>query len=235
MNRKTALTLTLTATAFLTGCSSYVNTPNVKAARAQKQEAFSHTLISRAYNAQPTITFPATIAIAPQGTEALMQLRALDALGKLDSLKRLPDLRGLPLVSGLVESDIDHPDAAKVADLRLREAAARLHADAVLIMSIETNATDGQIFSPLTVATLGLFPNNRYEIIATGLLALVDTRTGYVYGTLEKSAAKSGIVMVAGSDESLERRKHQAQREAMEKLLSEVPAFWQSVVSTHRK
>ena len=235
MNLKTSLILTLTATSFFSGCSSYVNSPNVKAARAQQQVAFSHTLISRAYNAKPTISFPATIAVAPQGSCAIMHLRALDALGKLDPLKNLPDLRGLPIVSDIIENDTAHPDVNKVADLRMREAAARLHADAVLILSVETNATDGQMFTPLTLATLGLFPNNRYEIIATSLAALVDTRTGYVYGTIEKSAAKTGVVMVAGSSESLERRKQLAQRDAMEKLLREIPEFWRGVVATHRK
>ena len=235
MNLKTALTLALITTTLFSGCSSYVNSPNVKAARAKQQEAFSHTLIARAYNAKPTISFPATIAVAPQGECAVMHLRALDALGKLDPLKKLPDLRGLPIVSDIIESDVGHPDVTKIADLRLREAAVRLHADAVLILSVETNATDGQMFAPLTIATLGLFPNNRYEIIATGLAALVDTRTGYVYGTIEKSAAKTGVVMVAGSSESLERRKQQAQRDAMEKLLREIPHFWQGVVATHRK
>lgn len=235
MKLKPALALALTATVFFSGCASYVNSPKAHAALAGKREAFSHALISRAYNAKPTMRFPAAVAVAPQGHEAVMQLRALDALGKLDSLKTLPDLRGLPLVSGLVESNVSHADATNVSDLRLREAAARLHADAVLLVTIETNATDGQIFAPLTVATLGLFPNNRYEIISTGLAALVDTRTGYVYGTLEKSAAKSGILMVAGSDESLEHRKQQAQREAMEKLVKEFPDFWQRIVATHRK
>ncbi len=235
MNLKTALTLTLTTIAFLSGCSSYINSPAARSAVAGKREAFSHQLISRAYNAQPTMRFPAAVAVAPHGSEAIMHLRALDALGKLEPLKTLPQLRALPMVSGLVESNIRHSDESNVSDLRLREAAARLHADAVLLISVETNATNGEVFAPLTTATLGLFPNNRYEIIATGLAALVDTRTGYVYGTLEKSAAKTGVVMVAGSDESLQRRKQQAQRMAMEKLLKEFPSFWSGVVAAHRK
>lgn len=235
MKLKLTLTLAIAVTVFTSGCASYVNSPKARAALAGKREAFSHALISRAYDAKPTMRFPAAVAVAPQGREAVMQLRALDALGKLDPLKTLPDLRGLPLVSGLVENGSAHADATNVADLRLREAAARLHADAVLLITVETNATDGQIFAPLTVATLGLFPNKRYEIVATSLAALIDTRTGYVYGTLEKSAAKSGIVMVAGSDESLSRRTQQAQREAMEKLVDAFPEFWKGVVSAHRK
>ena len=235
MKLKPALAIAFAITTFSFGCSSYVDSSAAKSARGEKRQAFSHKLISRAYNAQPTMRFPAVVAVAPQGEEAIMHLRALDALGKLESLKTLPDLRGLPLVTSLLENGKEHADEGTDFDLRLREAAARLHADAVLLISLETNATNGEIFAPLTTATLGLFPNNRYEIIATGLAALVDTRTGYVYGTLEKSAAKTGVVMVAGSDSSLERRKKGAQREAMEKLVKEFPSFWQGIVSTHRK
>lgn len=235
MKLKALIAITFSATAFLSGCASYVNSPAARSAVAAKREAFSHTLISRAYNAKPAMQFPAVVAVAPQGEEAVMHLRALDALGKLDNAKRQHDLRALPMISGLLENGSAHPDSQNVFDLRLREAAARMHADAVLLISMETNATNGEVFAPLTTATLGLFPNNRYEIIATGLAAIVDTKTGYVYGTVEKSAAKTGVVMVAGSDESLARRKQQAQREAMEKLIAEFPTFWQGIVAAHRK
>jgi uncharacterized protein YbjQ (UPF0145 family) len=235
MNTKPASILALAAIALLPGCASYINSPSARSAIAGKREAFSHALISKAYNAKPTMRFPATIAIAPMGSESVMHIRALDALGKLDSLKTLPNLRNMPMASSLLENDAEHKDQANIPMLRLRESAARLHADAVLLISVDTNATDGQVFAPLTTATLGLFPNNRYEIIATGLAALVDTRTGYVYGTLEKSAAKSGIMMVAGSDDALSRRKQQAQREAMQKLMAEFPKFWEGVVAAHRK
>lgn len=235
MNTKPACFLALAAAAFFSGCASYVNSPAARSAVAQRREAFSHSLISKAYNAQPTMRFPATVAIAPMGSEAVMHIRALDALGRLESLKSLPELRNLPMATSLLENSADHKDEGNVPLLRLREAAARLHADAVLLISVETNATDGEMFAPLTTATLGLFPNNRYEIVATGLAALIDTRTGYVYGTSEKSAAKSGVMMVAGSNDALARRKQQAQREAVEKLLKEFPSFWNGVVAAHRK
>jgi hypothetical protein len=235
MKLTATLPFALAVVSLFSGCASYVNSPKARAAVAGKRQAFSHALISRAYNAKPTMRFPAVVAVAPQGEESLRHLRALDALGKLETLKVLPDVKGLPMVSGLLSNQADHADSANVSDLRLREAAARMHADAVLLISVETNATDGEVFAPLTTATLGLFPNNRYEIISTGLAALVDTRTGYVYGTLEQSAAKSGVVMVAGSDSALDRRKQQAQRQAVEKLLREFPAFWRGVVSAHRK
>ncbi len=121
------------------------------------------------------------------------------------------------------------------ADLRLREAAAKLHADAVLILATETQATDGRIIAPLTELSLGLLPNKRYELISTALAALVDTRTGYIYGTIEKSRARSGITMAWGGDEVIQRARAKVEREAMEKLFADFPAFWRGVVDTHRR
>ncbi len=210
----------------LTACSSYVNSPTVARERAARAEAFSHPLIARAFHAKPAIRFPATIAVAPQGSEAQEQFRALDATGRLDKLRMLPQIAHVAPLSTLLLGD------GAPNDLTIREAAARSHADAVLLVTVNSITTDGKILAPLTALSLGLFPNEHYEIISTALAALVDVRTGYVYGTLERSAARSGLTTAWG--DSL-RARHRAERQAMEKLLGEFPAFWQGVVQTHRR
>ncbi len=210
----------------LSACSSYVNSPAVSRDRAARAEAFSHPLIARAFHAKPAIHFPATIAVAPQGSEAREQLRALDATGHLDELRALPHVANVAPLSTLLLGD-GSPNT-----LTIREAAARMHADAVLLITVASITTDGKILAPLTALSLGLLPNERYEIISTALAALVDVRTGYVYGTLERSAARSGLTTAWG-DSSLE--KNHAEREAMRKLLGEFPAFWRSIVQIHRQ
>ncbi len=223
MNAKPLISCTAFA---LTACSSYINPHTVSRERAARAEAFSHPLITRAFHAKPAIRFPATIAVAPQGSEAQEQLRALGATGHLDELKNLPQIAQIGPLSTLLLGD-KAPN-----DLALREAAAKGHADALLLVSVNSITTDGKILAPLTALSLGLFPNEHYEIISTALAALVDVRTGYVYGTLERSAARSGLTTAWG--DSL-RAKNRAERHAMEKLLGEFPAFWQSVVQTHRR
>lgn len=236
-----ALGILATAATF-SACQSHVNSPKVAAMRAKKSEAFSHPLIARAYHARPAIRFPATIGVAPQDRDTQIQMRALDADGKLDGLARLPQIKGTVNVSSLLMSaggDYTGGDGRPAPiwnkpDLVLREAAAKLHADAVLLIKIETTVTDGTIFAPLTLVSLGMFPNDRTEVIATALAALVDTRTGYVYATAERSAGKTCYAM-AWDDMTRDKTVGVASRKAMEKLFGEFPAVWAGVVANHRK
>jgi hypothetical protein len=222
----TALALVFSA------CSSYVNSPKVAAERAATAKAFSDPLIARAYNAKPTMRFPARIAIAPQCDGAQQELRRLDAAGKLDTLRAMPSVAAFVPVNPLVISDGDEKPIWNKTDLLVREAAAKLHADAVFLLKVETNITDGKLFAPLTTVSLGLFPNNRAEVIATALAALVDTRTGYIYGTLERSAGRSCLT-ISWDDFTRDRTIQRASGDAVKKLLSDVPDFWRGVVQAH--
>ncbi len=216
------------------GCSSYVNSPAATRAREAKRAEFTDPLIARAANARPTMQYPATIALAPNDRSVREHVRALSAFGKLDALNSLPQLARTTVISPAIIGDTDQEHRIS-ADLRLREAAAKLHADAVLFIAIETQATDGRIIAPLTELSLGLLPNKRYELISTAFAALVDTRTGYVYGTVEKSRAKSGITMSWGSDDVIRRARAKVERHATETLFADFPAFWRGIVATHHR
>ena len=229
---KPAAILLPLALSLLAGCSSYVNSPAYRSAAAEKRAAFSDPIIARAYNARPGIRFPATIAIATTDGSAREHIRALSATDKLDSLQSLPGIARTVTLSSLL---VSNETREKKPDLALREAAARVQADAVLIVATETSATDGKIVAALSDLTLGLFPNKRYEIICTALAALVDTRTGYLYGALEKSHAGSGLTMAWGSDDVIARARSKAERRAVEKLFAEFPAFWRAVEQKHRR
>ena len=232
---KPTLLIALTAALTFSGCAAkYINSPAVARARDAKRAEFSDPLIARATNAKPTMPFPATIAIAANDHSVREHIRALSALGKLDGLDSLPHLARTVMVSPVVVSDTDQEHRIS-ADLRLREAAAKLHADAVLIIANESQLTDGDLVAPLTALSLGLFPNKRYELISTAFAALVDTRTGYIYGTNEKSRARTGLTMSWGSDDVIRRARSKAEREAMEKLFADFPAFWRGIVAAHRR
>ena len=71
------------------------------------------------------------------------------------------------------------------SDLELREAAAALHADIVLIYTIDTGFQVEDHLSPLSVVTLGLSPNQTAQIVTTATAVLMDTRNGYIYGYSE--------------------------------------------------
>ena len=226
------LLLLTIAIAFTGGCTSHINSPAVARAIEAKRAAFSDPLLARAYNAQPTMRFPATIAIATQSNETREHIRNLSAQGRLDTLKSLPQLANFITLSSLIYNP---QTTATKPDLVMREAAARMHSDAVLIVATETQATDGKIIAPLTELSLGLFPNKRYELVSTALAALVDTRTGYVYGALEESRSRTGLTMAWGSDDVMHRARTRTEREALEKLIAAFPPFWRGVVEHHQK
>lgn len=230
----TLLVTTAAITMLSSGCAKYVNSKAFADARSARRAEFSNPLILRAANAKPAMRFPATVAIAPNDRNVREHIRALSAFGKLDALSSLPQLARTTVISPAIigETDSEH---RITADLRLREAAAKLHADAVLIIATETQATDGKIIAPLTALSLGLLPNKRYELIATAFAALVDTLTGYVYGTDEKSRARTGITISWGSDDVIQNARAKVEREAVEKLFADFPAFWRGVVATHHR
>ena len=230
--KPTAILLPALAAVFLTGCASHINSPAVRSALETKRAAFSDPLLARAYHAQPTMRFPATIAVVAQGSETHEQLRSLSAQGRLDTLKTLPQLASFITLSSLLYNP-RLTDAKP--DLVMREAAAKMHADAVLIVATETQATDGKIIAPLTELSLGLFPNKRYELVSTALAALVDTRTGYVYGAIEESKGRTGLTMAWGSDDVIHHARTKTEREALEKLVAAFPAFWRGVVAHHQR
>ena len=231
---KRPLSLAVAAALACSGCSSYLNSPAVARVREAKRAEFSDPLIARATNAKPAMGFPATIAIAANDHNVREHIRALSAHGMLDGLSALPQLARTVLISPVLVGEPDREHRV-TEDLRLREAAAKLHAGAVLIIASESQLTDGSIIAPLTALSLGLLPNKRYELISTAFAALVDTRTGYIYGTLEKSRARSGITMAWGGDEVISRARSRVERDAMEKLFADFPAFWRGVVDTHRR
>lgn len=242
MNSK-PLFFALAAVSFFSGCASYVNSPKGRAYADSRREAFSHALIARAYNAKPAARFPATLAIAPQDEGVRQELRALDAANKLEPLKSLPNLASTVNLTSLVFSDDNGEIAGKdgkpapiwnKSDILLREAAARLHADMVLLLKYETHVTDGTVFRPLTTLSLGLFPNDRAEIITTALAAVVDTRTGFVYGTAERSAGRTCHAM-SWDDGTRDRAMRRTRADAMMKLLGEFPALWSRIVAQHAK
>jgi hypothetical protein len=238
--KTTAFALLALAICGLTACSIPATSPKERQARVRIQKSFSDPLIARAHNAKPTIQFPARIGVAPMNDDAKLQLRNLDALGKLDGLKKLPNLAAFVNISSLLMSSGYDGDESKhkpiwnKGDLIIREAAAKLHTHAVLLVKLETIVTDGQIFAPLSMLTLGMFPNDRAEVMVTALAALVDTRTGYVYGVLERSAGRTNY-SISWDDDSRDRAVRKTEQAAAQKLIGEFPDFWLGVVQAHRK
>jgi len=69
-------------------------------------------------------------------------------------------------------------------DIRL--AAASLKTDVVMLYSIDTKFhIEGQPLGPLSLISLGFIPNQNAHVTSTTAGALIDVRTGYIYGVAE--------------------------------------------------
>ncbi|MEY5027638.1 MAG: hypothetical protein RLZZ244_3166 [Verrucomicrobiota bacterium] len=223
----------------LTGCASLPSLPSLKRFnplglfRSTPKPVPAEPAPRKPAHSKTPSPFPTSLAIAPiqfkSGTTA-KHLRALDADRKLEFLKSLPEVRSVSILGPVIV-----PEDEKKSDQAVREAASKVHADMVLALSVDHEISESDVFAPLTLVSLGLLPTQRYEVVATAVATLVDTRTGYVFGTFEKSRVRRRFTIAWGSSDRIEGGIETADRDALRKLLKEVPSFWNGVLATYRR
>jgi hypothetical protein len=237
MNYKTIF-LVLPIAVLLTGCATYV-TPG----RQADLSTFTDPRVKKAYVAKPAIRFPATLAIvriqesgyrseSAQGVGAgaysVVTARDIETEEDIDTIAKLPGVGGVVALNRLLL-----PKSLS-SDLDLREAAAKLQTEAILIYTIATEFSDNDVIAPLTTLTLGLAPNRRFKINSTASAILMDTKTGYIYGALEEGESRSGLTIAWGSSSAIEAGRKKAERAAFDKLLASFQPFWARIYSRFR-
>lgn len=219
----------------LAGCASYV-TPGAPA----DLRTFSEPSLKKAYSARPAARFPASLAIVRvqgsgyrnystdavgTGRYSVVTNRDIETEADGERLARLPGVAGVVRLNRLLLP------AELGSDLDLREAAAKLHADIILLYTLGTEFRDRDVLPPLTVVTLGLAPTRTFHVTATAAALVMDVRTGYLYGALEESGDKSGLTVSLTSGGTLEEARKQAERQALDKLLASFEPFWRRVAN----
>ena len=116
------------------------------------------------------------------------------------------------------------------SDVELRNAAAQLHADMLLIYTVDTTFQKNDLAEPLTLVTLGLSPNQRATIVSTASAVLMDTRNGYVYGVCEATTRTTKLMGAWGSNDAIDESRLKTEGEAFEKLVGQVEKMWVGVV-----
>src|SRR5205807_1721864 len=89
-----------------------------------------------------------------------------DGKDQMEPLEKLPMMTGIAPINRLLL-----PEELK-SDLELRQAAATLHADMLLIYTLDTNFKVEDAIAPLTVVTLGLSPNQQARVVTTASAVL---------------------------------------------------------------
>lgn len=237
--------LLLLLVAFVSGCATNYTTPGhgaemqlFGAARDQLSDSSVVQLIER----RPLATLPASIAFvrvqAPgyssetaqswgRGAYSIITDRDIQnedtVLGELRA--KMPKVKGFAPISRLLLPEEMH------SDVELRQAAAALHADMVLIYTLDTSFRVQDVAAPLSVITLGLSPNQVAHVNCTASAVLLDTRNGYVYGIAEATEHQDQLASAWTSDAAVDQTRRRTEGKAFAKLASELEQTWAGVVS----
>jgi hypothetical protein len=229
------------------GCASYT-TPgrgaklDAMGVTEEMREASTDGRIRQALDKKPLATFPTGIAVARvqapdyssttargfgHGNYSVVTTRDIE---KPEQIKRLSSM---PLVDGIAPmSRILLPENLQ-SDLQLREAAAQLHADILLVYTIDTQFTQEDKAAPLSVISLGLSPNRQIRVNSTASAVLMDTRNGYVYGLAEASEHQKQYTNAWQSSVSVDETRRTTECAAFDKLVGELETTWKNVVQRY--
>ena len=199
--------------------------------------------IGRHFQTQPAAGFPANIAVIRiqdsgyrshtyhgygHGRYTIVTTRDIEKDESMERLHKLPNVRGVaPIGRMLVPAN-----ANTIKDLRIP--AAKLHADMVLVYSVDTSFNvDGRQLGPLSLISLGLFPNKKAHVTATVAGMLVDVRTGYIYGTTESTDIQEQSATIWSTDVAIDTARLKAEMNAFDGFVEEFEEMWGGVVTTY--
>jgi hypothetical protein len=228
-----------------TGCAQYA-TPYRAAdmsvfgvVTAEQRQQMTDAAIARVLERQPLAEFPAGIAYVRvqepgyksyktdsygTGRYSIVLTRTVERDEDIERLAALPMVHGLgPLNRLLLPTQLRD-------DKDLRQAAAGLHADILLIYTFDTTIRIGDNTSPVDLVTLGFLPHKKAHVATTASAVLMDTRNGYVYGVAEASADHDQFANTWTTEEAVDQSRLKTEAEAFQKLVGELERTWTGVV-----
>lgn len=118
----------------------------------------------------------------------------------------------------------------------LREAAAQLHGDIVLLYTVDTAFhTENQLVAPLQLVSLGMFASEKSRITTTCAAAFIDVRTGYVYGVAEGTATDTRRSSPWTTEAAIEAARLKTERGAFASALKEITKTWMSINAEYNR
>ena len=191
---------------------------------------------------QPLARFPARLAVvrvqAPDycsystegygwGRYTVVTTRDIADEEHLERLARMPQVAGVaPINRLLIPAELQ-------SDRELREAAASLHADMLLIYTLDTTFETLSQSQPLNILVLGLLPDREITITTTAAAVVMDTRTGYVYGVAEGTERDRHAASAWTKTAIVDQARRDTEREALDEMIDEVVSLWPHIVLNH--
>ena len=226
----------------LGGCSTY-QVPggpadfNALGISDEQQQGMTEDTIAQEFARHPAASFPASIAVVrvqdrgyrsygtygiDYGSYSVVGVREAEQGTEFSAFTQLPMVSQIiPLnrmVIGKIEGEKD-----------LREAAARVQADMLLLYTFDTRFGVESTVPALGVITLGLFPNDEARVTSTASAALIDTRTGYIYMLAEATADTRQIANAWTSRDAVDQSRRRAERDAFGQLTDQLQRGWKDV------
>ncbi len=198
--------------------------------------------IAERLDRKPTAGFPASLAVVRVqdrsyrayqtasygvGAYSVVSVRDVETDEAFERIERMPMVRGVAALNKLVLP-------SEFNDERdLRTGAASVQADMLFIYTFDTVFEIEDKIKPLSVITLGLFPQDQARVTSSVYGILVDTRTGYVYGLAEGTAHEAQLANAWTSKAAIDQSRRRAESQAFDEMVQSFVSAWDGVVQEY--
>lgn len=220
------------------GCATYT-TP----ASGANLKALADEDIGALMKVEPASPFPARIAIvriqAPgylsrtnsgygTGRYSVVTVRDVEDQDLFAGISALPMVGGLaPLSRIILPRNLE-----SIRDLRI--SAARLRTDLVLIYSVDTVFhVEGTPLGPLSLITLGLLPDKKAFVSSTTSGAMVDVRTGFVYGVSEATEREEQLATIWNTQDIIDGARLKSETKSFRSFVGEFKKLWENIIAQY--
>lgn len=234
------VSVALAALAMSAGCTAYV-TPGRGVSMASLANADED--IAERMRREPAAQWPARLALVRvqdrdyrsytddaygYGDFTIVSVRPVEGQAVFAELGQLRDVVAVAPLNRLVVSR----SLSDMKDLRL--GAASVKADILVVYTVDTTfIVDDVEVGPLQAIALGTLPTRNPRVTATASAALVDVRTGYVYGLAEGTGRADRWASPWTTRDACDEARLQAESDAVAKLTGQIVAMWPALVAEY--
>ncbi len=246
------LSCAVIASLSLMGCSSHVVTPSGADMTAfgmvvdPKTRAWqTDHEIAKTLELVPLARFPTAMAVIRVQSAANHSRSGGVSYGRgsyrvvltptIETKKHLNQIRQLDQLTGVVRLNRLVLGQQLRTDKELRNAAARLHADLVLIYTINTEWTIDNDPEPLDAITFGLVKYKNITVTSTATALLMGTHNGFVYATSEVTRDKQYEDNAWRTSEQIEQVQETLEQEAFDGLVESFTKSWPELIRVYAK
>lgn len=238
MNRIILAMVLTVSIVLIQGCATYT-TP----AAGVNISSLTDGDIAELMKIEPASEFPARIAVARvqasgyisrtnsgygSGRYSVVTTRDIEDESDFEKLSSLEMVGGIaPLGRLLLPPNLD-----SIKDLRL--SAARLKTDLILIYSVDTAFhVEGTPLGPLSAITLGFLPNKKAFVSSTTSGALIDVRTGFVYGVAEATEREEQRTTIWNSQDAIDEARMNSEKASFRSFVGEFEKLWKNTLAQY--